>query len=76
MRSPDRPLTTTGLVSSYLCLTLDLFMLQSTAGFPVHEYTNICVWACEALPNRALQRVNFLYVLHYFELNLSRLTIT
>lgn len=50
-------------------------MLQNTAVCPAHEYTNICVWMCEALPNRALRRVNFLLlsILH----NLTRvLTIT
>ena len=51
------------LVSSYLCLTLDLFMLQNTALCPVHEYMNICMWVCEALPNRALRRVNFLLLI-------------
>lgn len=56
------------VVSSSVCLTLDLFMLQNTALCPVHEYMNICMWICEALPNRALRRVNFLLliILHDF----------
>lgn len=56
------------VASSSLCLALDLFMLQNTALCPVHEYMNIFMWICEALPNRALRRVNFLLliILHHF----------
>lgn len=50
------------------------FMLQYTVVCPVHEHTHICVWICEAFPNRALRRIKFLLliILHYFELNLNK----
>lgn len=44
----------TGTGIFYLCLILDLFMLQNTVVYPVHEYTDIYVCVCAAFPNRAI----------------------
>lgn len=44
----------TGTGIFYLCLILDLFMLQNTIVYPVHEYADIYVCVCAAFPNRAI----------------------
>lgn len=53
-RDPERSLIMTGTGIFYLCLILDLFMLQNTVVYPVHEYTDIYVCICAAFPNRAI----------------------
>lgn len=40
---------------------------SNTAVCHVHEYTNVCVWLCEALPNRVLWRVNFLLLMLLYD---------